>query len=122
MGEDYKSLNLISDIINNFIDRQRDSIEELNKLNSSMSNAMAGLNKIESHFTNGFRRFPHYDNYWKDGGFDNNFSNGFENNSDYYGVNYTGGFNYGFSIDFDRYSGGGFEARGFDKTGFKHPA
>ena len=55
MSEDYKALGLVSDILNKFTDKQRESIEELKKLNSSMQEAMSNLDKIESHFTNGFR-------------------------------------------------------------------
>jgi uncharacterized protein YmfQ (DUF2313 family) len=73
-------------------------------------------------FDRGFRRFFHYDNYWVGLGLDAGFSNGFENNTDYYGTNFKGGFDYGFSIDYDRESGGGFDADGFEKAGFKHPA
>lgn len=72
-------------------------------------------------FSRGFRRFFHYDNYWVGLGVNAGFSDGFENNTSYHGSNYIGGFNYGFSIDFDKKSGGGFEADGFDTSGFKHP-
>jgi uncharacterized protein YmfQ (DUF2313 family) len=73
-------------------------------------------------FDRGFNRFYNYDNYWIGLSFNAGFSNGFENNTDYYGTNFKGGFNYGFSIDFDRESGGGFEADSFEKSSFKHPS
>lgn len=99
-------------------------IDKINKLKPGHSHVLFDFynTSFDRGFTNGFKRTPHYDNYWLNPSFDAAFDNGFENNTDYYGHNFVGGFNYGFSIDFDRESGGGFAACCFDKTGFKHPA
>jgi uncharacterized protein YmfQ (DUF2313 family) len=99
-------------------------INKINKLKPAHTHVLFDWYSVgfDRGFSRGFERFYHYDNYWVGLGFDEKFNNGFENNSDYYGVNFKGGFNYGFSIAYNRNSGGGFNARGFEKSGFNHPA